>query len=173
MKFNGESLAAHSTVHVEITRGDRKYTLTVAPASPGWRSKMLYEGIISYPNPPKTVVFHKGRIPVKDEAGNLVYETKDDDPEYMKAMRAMDRRLTALRLADVLRLDKNLQFSAQKPVGYNKQDWERYGDELAAEIDDPETGFTDAERSRILEASAGIGVEMDLTGGVDELLGEE
>lgn len=145
MKINNQQLEGKNTKTVIIVRNNSETPLKLSALPPGYDDLMAERGLHTRPVPPlKWAKEASGKVKRDPVTGQGVQEPNYDDPEYIKKASAYYRRRGALTLAAGLR-ESDVQFDAQPPVDNNPAAWLEYADALAAEVYDPEHGFTEAE----------------------------
>lgn len=177
MKFKGNSFVQYNREIVPIyrdsldeegrpiyetdpeTKHDRKvvdtYEFVVTPLPSGWNRRMRRIGISVYPAAPETAVKVEGRL-VKGADGKIVTKEDYDDPDYQRKCTTINERMRALKLACVLRDDKNVEWEAQEPTGADAgklEAWVKYADALIEELSPDRCSLTDDEIDHFIEVA--------------------
>lgn len=146
----------------------------VTPLRFGFEEWVADHGIIA-PVPPKKAVEVNGKH-VRGITNAVEMEIDPDDPEYLKQERIYGRRMVALKLAEVLRSDKNIEFETSEPE-LNEEDhlahkkWCKYADTLAGELE--QTTLTFFEVQHLFSTADEISMDYDIEEATKSFLPEQ
>lgn len=157
MKIGGKPLVSKNYVYVTLIKGDIKnggetYRLKVCSIPAGWSYRLQDTGLMDFPKVPvKLVQTESGKVARKSETGRAEYKEDPNDPKYRKTLAETIRRLTALRIREVLSEDASVEWGVEEPAeGASREEWRDYADELADEV---EAALTSDEIDKIIEKS--------------------
>ena len=154
MKIHGQPLTEKNHIVANLRRGESTYQLILGALPMGWIEKCRVRGLLDYPEPPKKIL-RDGKQILRDPSTNKAAVEEDrDDPAYLEKLREINKRINAITLAEHLKSDPSVEFEASVPETDDPALWRAYGDQLAAELMDPETGFTDDEVDALLNRAA-------------------
>ncbi len=170
MKFKGEPLVEKNQRVVKFKKGDKLFEFTISPVSFGFDEFVQDKGIVA-PVPPKKPAKVAGKH-VRTANNSLVMELDESDPEYLKAERTYGRRMVALKLAEVLRDDTNIQFESQRPESDDSdKKWRKYAEDLADELE--ATNLTDQEVGHLFSEAFEASFDFDIEKATEDFLSEE
>lgn len=172
MRIRGQELVVCNTKDLRLKRGDVEFTITVAAYSPGFQERLRGLGLLDFGKPPKKLKLDAKKRPIFNQDGTPYFEDQVDDPNYVAQRNKAVARWQALRVAEALRKSEDLEFDAKQPEGFDKDAWATYADHLAAELCDPERGFTDAEITTILDVADKLEGGLNPMAAVDDFLPE-
>lgn len=150
MKIQGKTLSAVPTEALNIIRGQEDaVVVTVAAPTPNVIAQWQKAGITPPVAPLDIARDAEGNF-IKE--GSVVQRVRNvDDPDYKEKVNTYIKRTLALQVADALRMDENIEWDAT-----NTENLGAYADALYLEINDPESGFYDAEITAILNTSEAL-----------------
>lgn len=153
MKIGGKKLVSKNYKNVTLIKGGEEVTLKVGPLPSNFAYKYQDTGLLEYPEPPmKEVRLANGKVARKgrDEGGGFQYTEDRKDPEYRKKCAVVNRRVTAIRLMEVLKDDPMVEFETPPVSGADHDEWAAYADQLATSIEEQ---LTSEEVDHIITAS--------------------
>jgi hypothetical protein len=170
MKYKNKPLIQKNSTVVRFFKDGEELEFIVSPLPMGWWNQMQTIGVSSYPKP-KLVPL---RDPKKDiyvvnkNTGKVETVEDRNDPEYLKQVALVGRRLRVLQLVTHLRDDQNVEFESKKPETYNVKDWQDYADKLNEEL--LGTSLTEEEISKIVDEGEKLGCVLDIEAIADDEL---
>ena len=163
MQIGQKTLSTKNTRTVTFYRGQELITITVGPLPPKYMERLRAKVLVR-PEPPKKPVETKPGIYLR-EGNKVVFSEDDNDPLYVEAASRFYSMVVTAKLTAYLSYDPNVQFSAAKPsAGYDEDPaaWRAYFEQVYLEITDPDTGFTNAEVSHLMEAGDSTELKVDI-----------
>jgi len=180
MKIGGEKLVKKTRCIVSFKRmqGDEEqvYNLSVSPLPMGWYQRMQHVGMMEYPQTPVSPLKDRdGKLVVNPESRKIELVDNDNDPNYIRKLTNVNRRLTAIKVYYHIKDDPAIEFESVEPsysengkVEKAKDRWEDFANKLLAEFE--EAGFTEQELGYITQVGEKIARMSDVEEGMKDFL---
>lgn len=135
MRVHGEELSGSFTRSISLSRPDGStLSLTLQPLPLGFHRRLRACGIVP-PQPPVRVARESGGQPLRDGNGHALTLRDEHDPAHLAALELYHQRVAVLAVAESLKADRSVEFTAKEPTAKAEAAWADYADALFAELE--------------------------------------